>query len=235
MNSTKLRGYLTGLILGDGTIGKGVTRRSFEIKSINEDFIRKIESDLKSSTNFQIRVNKKDAFELNGVNRKDTYILTVSANPYFNKRYNFFYDDSRKRRITTESLEWLNEEGLANWYMSDGYICHVGKQSGVIKDRRVDICTDRYHLSDVIKIQNYFEKKWGWKTSIIRRKQNGKVVHRIRISLTSAQDFFLKINEHVTPSFKYKLNMKYDHKPNWMCDEYYNLMLQIEKCDCPNE
>lgn len=235
MNSTKLRGYLTGLILGDGTIGKGVTRRSFEIKSINEDFIRKIESDLKSSTNFKIRVAKKDAFELNGVNRKDTYILTVSANPYFNKRYNFFYDDSRKRRITTESLEWLNEEGLANWYMSDGYICHVGKQSGVIKDRRVDICTDRYHLSDVIKIKNYFEKKWGWKTSIIRRKQNGKVVHRIRISLISAQDFFLKINEHVTPSFKYKLNMKYDHKPNWMCDEYYNLMLQIEKCDCPNE
>lgn len=235
MNSTKLRGYLTGLILGDGTIGKGVTRRSFEIKSINEDFIRKIESDLKGSTNFQIRVTKKDAFELNGVNRKDTYILTVSANPYFNKRYNFFYDDNRKRRITTESLEWLNEEGLANWYMSDGYVCHVGKQSGVIKDRRVDICTDRYHLSDVIKIQTYFEKRWGWKTSIIRRKQNGGVVHRIRISLPSAQDFFLKINDHVTPSFKYKLNMKYDHQPNWMSDEYYNLMLQIEKCDCPNE
>ena len=46
MNSTKLRGYLTGLILGDGSIDKGVQKRAFSIKSINKDFIEKIYEDL---------------------------------------------------------------------------------------------------------------------------------------------------------------------------------------------
>lgn len=39
MNSSELKGYLTGLIIGDGTIGKGITKRSFAIKSICKDFI----------------------------------------------------------------------------------------------------------------------------------------------------------------------------------------------------
>ena len=33
MNSSELKGYLTGLIVGDGCIGKGVTKRTFEIKN----------------------------------------------------------------------------------------------------------------------------------------------------------------------------------------------------------
>lgn len=33
MNSSELKGYLTGLIVGDGYIDKGVTKRAFEIKN----------------------------------------------------------------------------------------------------------------------------------------------------------------------------------------------------------
>jgi hypothetical protein len=51
MKSSELKGYLTGLILGDGTIDKGTTKRAFRIKSINFDFIDKIEKDLKDTTN----------------------------------------------------------------------------------------------------------------------------------------------------------------------------------------
>ena len=45
MHSSELRGYLTGLILGDGHIDKGVTKRAFEIKSVHFDFIQKIKND----------------------------------------------------------------------------------------------------------------------------------------------------------------------------------------------
>lgn len=229
MNSTKLRGYLTGLILGDGHIDKGVRKRSFRIKSINEDFIKKIEEDLKNSTNFKMQVKSYPSSYQDGVNRKPYWELTVKAHPYFAKKYHYFYDDYRKRRITTESLHWLNEEGLANWYMCDGYITHVGKTKGVIKDRRVDICTDRYTKSDVEKIQKYFMDKWNFKTSLNKRGNR----YRIRMSLMDAQYFFLMIEPHITPSFRYKLNLKYDYQPKWMCDEYYHLMNEIEKCEHP--
>lgn len=229
MNSTKLRGYLTGLILGDGYIDKGVTKRAFAIKSINKDFIDKIELDLSESTNFKIVVKSFPATFKDGVNRKPYWELRTKAHPYFNKKYNYFYDDYRKRRITTEVLSWLNEEGLANWYMSDGYITHVGKTKGVITDRRVDICTDRYKKEDVEKIQRYFMDRWNIKTSLNKRNKT----YRIRISLYDVPKFLLLIEPHITPSFMYKLNLKYDYQPNWMCNEYYNLMREIEKCEHP--
>lgn len=235
MNSTELRGYLTGLILGDGTIGKGVEKRSFEIKSINKDFIEKIYKDLSSCSNFNIIMKEIPSYiDSNNVNHKTSYTLTIKAHPYFNKKYGFFYDDYRKRRITNESLKWLNLNGLANWYMSDGYICLVGKTKNMIRDRRVDLCTDRYKKEDVEKIHSYFYEQWGWETSIIKRKTNAKDMYRIRFKKYSAQDFLYKIHPYIVPSFYYKLDMKYDYKPTWMSEEYYSLMTEIQKCERPN-
>ena len=56
MNSSELKGYLTGLIFGDGCIDKGITKRAFEIKSIDKNFIDKIKNDIESCTNFQISI-----------------------------------------------------------------------------------------------------------------------------------------------------------------------------------
>ena len=231
MNSTKLRGYLTGLILGDGSIDKGVQKRSFSIKSINKDFIDKIFKDLREATDFDIKIKEVPMQIKNGVTHRIYWELRVKAHPYFKKKYNYFYDDYRKRRITKECLSWLNEEGLANWYMSDGYITLVGKTKGEIKSRRVDICTDRYKKEDVEKIKEYFQETWDIKTSLIKRND----VYRIRISLQDSQKFFLLINPYITDSFKYKLNLSYDYQPTWMCDEYYNLMKEIQKCEYPTE
>lgn len=234
MNSTQLRGYLTGLILGDGHIDKGVTKRSFEIKTINEEWANKIFNDIKDSTNFQISLNEfSEYIGEDGTHHKKYYSVKIKAHPYFNKKYNYFYDDKRHRRITKESLNWLNLEGLANWYMSDGYICLVGKTKGNIRDRRVDLCTDRYSYSDVLKIQEYLLNEWGWETNIIQRKTNSKIMYRIRFNLKSAQDFLYKISPYVVSSFNYKLNLEYDYRPKWMSDEYYNLMLKIQKCEPP--
>lgn len=235
MNSTELRGYLTGLILGDGTINKGVQKRSFEIKSINEDFIMQIYKDITSCSDFDVMVKYVEAYtDKNWVNHKANYTLTIKAHPYFNKKYNYFYDDYRKRRITTESLHWLTLQGLANWYMSDGYICLVGKTKGFIRDRRVDLCTDRYKKEDVVKIQTYLKNKWGWDTSLIKRKTNQKVMYRLRFTKISAQDFLYQIHPYIVPSFHYKLDMAYDYQPTWMTDDYYNLMTEIQKCEHPN-
>lgn len=228
MNSSELKGYLTGLILGDGSIDKGVTKRSFRIKSINHDFIDKIERDLKDTTPFTIDVILVEASYKNGVSRRPYKELKIKSHPYFNKKYNFFYDDFRNRRITKESLNWLTPEGIANWYMSDGYIVHVGKNSGEIKDRRVELATDRYSPDDVKQIQQFFEDTYNFKTSLVKRKHG---VYRIRFSLLSAQYLFLMINEYITPSFQYKLNLQYTYHPKWMSDDYYRLMMKLQSAE----
>ena len=235
MNSSELKGYLTGLVLGDGHIDKGVTKRAFSIKSINEDFINKIKTDIDANTQFKWKIVTTPAYtDKDGTHHKTYHEFSIKAHPYFNKKYNYFYDDQRHRRITKESLNWLTIEGIANWYMSDGYVCLVGKTKGVIKDRRVDLCTDRYTKQDVEKIREYFLKVWGWETNTIQRKTNNKLTYRIRFYKKSAQDMFCKIAPYVTPSLKYKLDMCYDYQPNWMTDEYYRLMTEIHKCEPPN-
>lgn len=236
MNSSELRGYLTGLILGDGSIDKGVHKRAFEIKSINHDFIDQIYKDISSCTNFNCKINHQlEYYDQNHIHHKESWAFKIMAHPYFNKKYHYFYNDYRQRRIHMTALKWLTLRGLANWYMSDGYICLVGKTKGVIRDRRVDLCTDRYTKSDVEKIQKYLLEYWGWDTSIIQRKQNGRNIHRLRFKKTSAQDFLYKIHPYITPSFQYKLDMRYDHQPHWMTDEYYSLMIEIHKRESLNE
>lgn len=54
MESSELKGYLTGLIVGDGYIDSGVVKRRFEIKSIDRNFINKIKTDIESCSNFKI-------------------------------------------------------------------------------------------------------------------------------------------------------------------------------------
>lgn len=223
MNSSELKGYLTGLILGDGTIDKGITKRSFQIRSINKDFIDKIEEDLKSCTNFHI-IRRYEAEHFScGCNHKENWVLIIKAHPYFNKKYHYFYDDFRKRIITTESLKWLTPNGIANWYMSDGYICLVGKTKGVIRSRRMDICTDRYKKEDVQKISNYYNSI-GIKTSLIKRDK----FYRIRISKESYEKFIFMIYPYIVESMKYKLYLGYESQPKWMTNEMWNLQENLK-------
>lgn len=225
MNSTELRGYLTGLILGDGTIDKGVTKRAFRIKSINIDFIYKISEDL-SNTNFDIEVREFPSTSKSDAERKAYAELTIKAHPYFNKIYHYFYDDFRNRRIHPEVLNWLTPKGWANWYMSDGYIVKVGLTKGKIVDRRVELATDAYTKKEVNLIRKHISEKYNYKTSIISRKRNEQ--YRIRISLLDAQHFLLEMEKHLVDSMRYKLNMAYDYQPKWMDDEYYKLMMLLQ-------
>ncbi len=228
MKSSELKGFITGLILGDGTIDKGVTKRAFRIKSINHDFIDYVHESLRESTNFNVEVKCRLPEERGGVSRKSYSELIVKAHPYFNKKYNHFYDDYRNRRVTSQALSWLTPRGIAAWYMSDGYVVLVGKNSGVIKDRRVELATDRYSKGDVEKIRKYFEETYGFKTKLVKRKHG---VYRIRFSLLSAQNLFVMIEPYVVPSMRYKLHLPYDYRPKWMTDEYYDLMTRLQSAE----
>lgn len=219
-------GFITGLILGDGFIDGGIHKRGFRLKSINLDFVNQIESYLNKETNLNVKVNTfPKSIDSSGVVRQSYKELSIRAHPYFAKVYHEFYDDYKNRIITNHSLRKLTVQGLANWYMSDGYIVKVGLTKGKIVDRRVELAVDRYSKEDVEKIQKYLKETYSFKTSLIKRKRG---IYRLRMSLLDSQHFFLMIKPYMSDSFMYKLNLAYDYQPKWMTDEYFNLMSELQ-------
>lgn len=215
MNSSQLKGYLTGLIIGDGTIDKGITKRSFRIKSIHKDFIYKIKEDLENCTNFNIFIRENNEYiDKNNIFHHKNYELVIKSHPYFAKKYHNFYDDYRGRIISKNAINWLNPIGLANWYMSDGYICLVGIKKGKITNRRIDICTDRYSYENIKMICEELYKNFNIKFSPVKR---GKF-YRIRLRNESYIPFINLIKPFIVPSMIYKLYLGYEKQPKWMND-----------------
>ena len=199
MNSSELRGYLTGLILGDGFIDNGITSRSFRIKTIYKDFADKIKEDLESCSPFDIRVKYFPSCVRDGVNHKEYWELTIKSHPYFAKKYHHFYDDYKKRRTSQEALSWLTPMGLANWYMSDGYVCLVGKESGKIRGRRIEICTDRYSKENIEQMQKMLSDKFGLTVGLVKRGKR----YRLRLQSDSYQKFIEIVSPYIVPSMMY--------------------------------
>lgn len=224
MHSSELRGYLTGLILGDGYIDKGVTKRAFEIKSIHFDFIQKIKNDIGSCSNFKIHIkHNPEHISDDNTHHKESWSLRIDAHPYFNKKYHHFYDDYRNRILSSEAALWLTPNGLANWYMSDGYVCLVGKEKGNIYNRRVEFCTDRYPKFIVEKLSKMLYNQFNIESSIIKR---GKF-YRLRIKTASYQTFINLIYPYVVPSMQYKLYLGYEYQPKWMEDWTWDLQKSL--------
>lgn len=222
MDSSKLKGYLTGLIVGDGYIDKGVTRRAFCIKSINKDFIDKIQFDLESCTNFQITIRHIPAHFSCGCNHKESWELYVKSHPYFAKKYHHFYDDYKHRIVSKEASLWLTPEGIANWYMSDGYMCHVGITKGFVYSRRIDFCTDRYDIASINNLQNAL-LRYNVQSSVVKRDK----FLRIRIPQKSYEDFIFLVYPYLVDSMLYKIDLKYQTQPVWMSNKMWELQQHL--------
>lgn len=223
MNSSELKGYLTGLIIGDGCIGSGVTKRAFAIKSTCQEFINKICKDLGGCTNFRIGVSYSPAHYSDGCDHKASWELHIAAHPYFNKKYHHFYDDNRKCRVSKEAADWLTPAGIANWYMSDGYVCLVGKTKGVIKNRRVDFCTDRYDMVSIRRLQKALNR-FGIETSAVKRANRW----RIRVKASSYERFIWLVEPYIVPQMRYKLWLGYPEKPSWMSEKCWDLQEDLK-------
>lgn len=224
INSSELRGFFTGLILGDGSIDSGVHKRSFNIKSINYEFITLIKQVIDSNTPFKYKIKNVKSYIKDGVKHKEYWEIRIEAHPYFNKLYNNFYNDSRHRKIYSETLNWLNPIGLAMWYMSDGYICLVGKTKNFIRSRRIDICTDRYYKEDVELMLQILKSKFNLECSIIKRDK----FYRIRINNNSYEKFIEIISPYIVPSMQYKLYLGYFNKPNNLSEKAWEYQKYLQ-------
>lgn len=217
MESSELRGFLTGLIIGDGFIDYGTTKRSFKIKSIHEEFIQQIYDEIDSCMNFKAAIKYHEAQIRDGVHHKPYWEYIIYSHPYFAKKYHHFYDDHRKRIISSQAIGWLNDYGLANWYMSDGYVCLVGKEKGDIYNRRVEFCTDRYDLSTVERLSRMLVRRFQLDNGVIKRGNR----YRLRIRTNSYTHFINLIEPYMVKSMEYKMYLGYQYQPLWMPDSIW--------------
>lgn len=225
MHSSELKGYLTGLILGDARIDKGVNKRALRIKNISHDFIQKIYEDISSVHTFKLGITEHPEYvSQDGTHHKKSWELVIFSHPYFAKIYHHFYTDIGSRTATKEAMSWLTPSGLANWYMSDGYVCLVGKTKGVIKCRRVDICTDRYSKPIVERMSAALLKNFNIKTSIVKRDR----FYRLRIKCESYEVFFNLIRPHIVSEMFYKMYLGYEMQPVWMSDDFWHFQEELK-------
>lgn len=227
LNTTEVRSFMLGNLLGDGNLHNG----AFTTAQINKDLImfkKKIFDQYFGYSNSKITFIP--AHVTNGIHRKDTWRLYVTPNRYFKKLEAECYQP--KKIVTKKMLEDLTLIGLAVWYADDGTTIHVGYNSntGSAKRRRVQICTDNFSLDEVKLIQDFFTNRYG-KTSIINRGNNK---YRIQINNLDAQKFLIDISPYFInyfPSLLYKLDMGYRNSSldirRYVTEEYHNLFLKI--------
>lgn len=221
ISATELRSFYAGLILSDGTIDKGVSKRAFALATVNEDFADYIIDFTKTYTNFEITKKYSPAkLDSKNVQHKQYWTVSIKANPYFAKLYHLFYDDYRKKYINPKVLNWLDYRGLANWYMSDGYCTNVGKTKGLVVGCRVEFCNDCFSFNDNQIFCNWLSN-FGHKTKVIKRGS----CYRSRMSLYDAQVFFVKISDFIVPSMRYKLFMNVER--SWFTEDYKTLKSDI--------
>ena len=221
ITATELRSFYAGLILSDGTVDKGVSKRAYTQKTINKDFADYIKNFTDTYTNYKSTIRYFPArIDKNKVNHKEHWGFIVKAHPYFAKLYHLFYDDYRTKYLNPKVLKWIDHRGLANWYMSDGYVTNVGKTKGKIVDCRVEFCNDCFTLEEN-EIFCEMMRRLGYTTRVVKR---GKF-YRSRVSLYDAQKMFVDIYPFVVPSMRYKLFMNIDRK--WFTKEYEELKSDI--------
>lgn len=226
ITSNEIKSFYSGIILSDGTIDKGVHKRALRMRVIKKQFTDYCEEFTEKYTNFEYYTQYKTAYIDNKfVNHKESWNFNIKAHPYFNKLYHLFYDDYRKKYINKEILNCLDLRGLANWYMGDGYITLVGRESNNIKNRRTEICTDCFSKADNDLFASFLKEKFGYDAKVIKHRN----FFRISIGLHSAQNFLMDIKPYILPCYHYKLNMKYEIKPEWMRNDYFEFMQELNK------
>lgn len=107
---------------------------------------------------------------------------------YFRPLRSLFYRQGQKV-VPMQLTDWLDQLGLATWYMDDGYL-----------DRGVypQFMTESFSAEHNLFLINLFKTKFG-----LEAKLSSK--NRILITKNSANQFFHLIEHHIHESLKYKL------------------------------
>lgn len=161
------------------------------------------------------KINEYKSFNKT-VQKEYTNIQLRRTEKYFRQMHRVLYKEGFKK-YTSQSLGYLNNHGLALWYMDDG--------SGVIcKNNKRNICGCMTRLSTYCSleeaelIRDWFKSKYDIDCKFDIDRRNNKV--SLRMNTNDSRKFVDVVAPYMIPSMKYKIEHVEKYNPRVLSSSF---------------
>lgn len=236
-NQAEVKGALYGTLLGDSTV---TNRNEFSCEQVSESLIKykgkileQIAPDLEVYYHSR---NRGDKQIIHGreYNRSISYVVQTNRHAYFSKFREALYSTGSKQ-VSMSVLNSLTPEGLALWFMDDGYLDYKPSNN----TRNLRICTDSFDELSIKNIGQYFNDKWDIQTKVYSHNAGYGRTSKPRISFNpeNAQKFIVIVHKYFLPEFYYKINLHYTEKTikSKRCTNEYRYAVEYMLQHTPSE
>lgn len=230
MNSTQLKSFFYGTLLGDSYIHNNI----FYCKQISKDLVQfKAKIIQKYLPDAKVKITEHESYvDKNGVSHKKYYLLTVSKSKYIKKLSNLFYPNGKK--ICPKGvIEKLDALGMAMWFADDGTTVLVqhNETTGSARSRRVQICTDNFSLEEHDNIIIPELKNKGYEVTYVKRGEHFRTTFK---NMKKVQSMFIEMYSYFYndfPSLLYKMDLGYRNSSlknrTYVLKEYEEIYIKI--------
>lgn len=221
--SKEKKQLLIAMLLGDGTISSNYVFKLSHSEAQREFLEWKVKQLIDSG----FKVNGiKEYISKNGYNIGKTVLYSqLSVIPTIKALRRSVY--TPKKTLTRKLLNWLDEKGLAIWYMDDGCInVNTSKQRATIQHTiKIATCVDE---STVEMIITYFKERWGIK---FRKFPERRGTYSIASSSEGDCAKFISI---VKPYIEEVPSLLYKIRDNYTKEEFIQMQQNPEVQDTHN-
>ena len=123
------------------------------------------------------------------------------CHPNLREVYTVVRPDSDRKRVTSDWLNRISEEGLAWWYMDDGSLNHTSSGAPSIT-----LHTEGYSKAENQLLQQWLESL-GYSASIWRIQKQGKIYHALGLTTISSRKWVEFLCQYAIPAMAYKFNL----------------------------
>jgi hypothetical protein len=234
------KSILIGTLLGDSCLWRHPKSKNFNLQcthsEVQYDYIvhkaNLINTILFGNTNFSLWKSIN-----NGYSKITAYTYRTRVHPLIESVRKLMYQE-RKKIITRQLLDRLTPQGLALWYMDDGFKVVNRYPSGTIRQRTLGLSTCSFTEDEHNIMQQYFKEVWGINFSKFYRKRFNNWI--LRCGVQEGLKFQSIIEPHVPSCMKYKLfyekiignnNILKRRAPDILGEDIVHTNRNIRECD----
>lgn len=201
-----LRSIIIGMVLGDASLSKITSKQNSRLcigHSIKQKNYCKFKFEvIKKALQLEYNLKKYEVFNKKSNKTYITYQGSTKVHRYLTKIRKLMYVNNKKI-VSEKMLDYLEEKGLAFWFMDDGGKRPNHKRKFI---NGLFLSTQSFSYEENLIIKNWFLKKHDIKTSIVKHGHG-----KFRLNFNKENSYKLKkiIEPHVLPEFKYKLILEY--------------------------
>lgn len=194
----KQKSLIVGSLLGDGTmrVGRNAINANFKVEHglAQKEYVLWKYRILKPLVFTKTKLSYR--YRSNGKKYPKSWWFRTIRHPLLTKIYQEFYKSegykNGKKLIPLDLKTILNPLSLSVWIMDDGCFSR-GK---------IDISTYSFSISDIEKLQEVFQKKFGIEINYYRDRDKG---YRMYCKKTETKKLVKIIQPYIIPSMKYKI------------------------------